>query len=709
MVKFFLTIILAGVLPVLAPWQEGDLDIHLVATGSGENAFVVMPDGTTMLIDAGRTKAPCLIKDKTPGQVLSDYIKHFSPQPDKLDYFFLTHFHNDHMGAVYEVGEQFRIDRIVDRDYPGYDNINTVNVGKVGEYVAWVKSRTGSKASSAERFTVGSRSQFTPVNHKVKGFDIYNVAGGGLISTGHGLLTRPLSPDDPKNFDENMMSCAILFRYGPFSYYTGGDLPGCNAYIKQFRGGKAVTPECKANDKIRYRNFETQVADLVGPVTAMKLHHHGVPDGTTAEFLWKMRPELILVSGGDHKQPCPTTLRRIADPQIPCAHKVYATSDRAIEGNGKKLWKAGIAGVGHIVIRVSDGGKSYQVFVIDSKDQKYRVTAASGLCRVENAQRLAPDTHLPVSDDYGCIDVAADSVFRAVSSFNGTDEIHSMIILKDGKKIYDRYDTGHRADERHVMWSASKTFTAVAVGFAVQDSLLKVNDKVISFFRDDELPADRSEWLCKMTVEDLLTMSSGLGTDGIGAVRSLTWLHPAKEALSAPMAFEPGSRYKYNSMNTYLLSEIVQRCTGQKMSAYLTGKLFRPLGMCNWEWEESADGVTVGGWGLFTTTENLAKLGQFLLDRGRWNGEQLLSPEWIEAMTRPYQYQSGNADAPDWRSGYGYQTWICTHDSFRVDGAHGQISLVIPGKNAVVTVNGQFHKGKKNLMEMIWKTIYPQL
>lgn len=701
--------ILASVLPVLTPWQEGDLDIHLIATGCGENTFVVMPDGTTMLIDAGMTKAPCLIKDKTPGQVLSDYMKHFSPQPDKLDYFFLTHFHRDHMGAVYDLGEQLRIDRIVDRAYPGYDNVNTVNAGEVGEYAAWVKSRTESKGGSAERFAVGSHSQFIPRKHDVKNFDIYNVAGGGLISTGNGLLARPFTPDDPNNFDENMMSCAVCFRYGPFTYYTGGDLPGCNSYFKRFKDGKAATPEIKANRKIQYRNFEAQVADLVGPVTAMKLHHHGVPDGTTAEFLWKMRPEVMLVSGGDHKQPCPTTLRRIADPQLPCAHKVYATSDRAVEGNGRKLWKATVAGVGHIVLRVSDGGRSYQVFVLDSGDQKYRVIAASEPRLVENAQRLAPDTHLPVSEDYGCIDDAADSVFRGVSSFSGTDEIHSMIILKDGKKIYERYDTGHRPDERHVMWSASKTFTAVAVGFAVQDSLLTVDDKVISFFRDDELPAERSRWLCDMTVKDLLTMSSGLGIDGIGAVRSLTWEHPAKEALSAPMAFEPGSRYKYNSMNTYLLSEIVQRCTGRKLSDYLTTKLFLPLGMCNWEWEESADGVTVGGWGLFTTTENLAKLGQFLLDKGKWNGRQLLSEEWIAAMARPYQYQGGNADAPDWRAGYGYQVWICTHNSFRVDGAKGQISLVIPEKNAVVTINGQLHSGKKNFMKMVWDTIYPKL
>lgn len=702
--KLLFTILLSAVLPVLTPWKAGDMDIHLIATGSGENTFIVMPDGTTMLVDAGASRGECIVKGMTAMDVVTEYIQHFSPNPDKLDYFFLTHFHNDHIAGAPEIGRRFKIGKVIDRSYPDYENVK----GCPDQYLEWVKSLSQSGESPVEKFKVGSRSQFAPCSGKVNGFEIYNVAGGGMVSTGHGELSRPMSPEDPANFDENMMSCAILMRYGPFSYYTGGDLPGSNWYVRQWRGGKAVSGEIKANGKVEYRNFEMQAAEMVAPVTAMKLHHHGVPDGTTSQFLWMMRPEVILVSGSDHKQPCPATLRRIADPQLPCAHKIYVTTDRARVGNGNALWKSSVEAVGHIVLRVTDGGHSYRVFVLDAHDSQYRVINASEKRAVGPSERLTPDIPVEASADYGCIDAAADSVFRAVTSFAGTDEIHSMVVLKDGKKIYERYDTGHNANERHVMWSASKTFTAVGVGFAVQDSLLNVNDKVISFFRDDELPADRSEWLCNMTVDNLLTMSSGLGADGIKEVRSLTWQHPAREVLAIPMAFEPGSRYKYNSMNTYLLSEIVQRTTGMKLSDYLNKKLFRPLGICNWEWEESADGTTVGGWGLFTTTENLAKLGQFLLDKGEWKGQRLLNAGWIESMTKPHIYQSADIGG-DWNSGYGYQVWICTHDAYRVDGAHGQFSIVIPDKNAVIAVNAQFHKGKRNFMDMVWKTIYPVL
>lgn len=661
MIHFLVSGLLAAALSVFPSWKEGMLDIHMIASDYGENTFVVMPDGTTMLIDAGDPKA----------EVVSRYIRHFSPRPDGLDYFFLTHFHKDHIGGAEAVEANFRIGRKVDRN----------------------------------NFMPGSHNQFFPLSATVPGFDVFNIAGNGWIATENGTLCRPLSPEDPENFDENMLSCAILLRYGPFSYYTGGDLPGSNFYVKQFKGGNAVSPVIKANDKVEYRSFESQVADLVGPVTAMKLNHHGVPDATTSDFLWKMRPEVMLVAGFDHKQPCPLTLRRIADPQLPCAHKLYVTTDSGKKGSGSALWKSVVAGVGHIVLRVSDGGRRYQVFVLD---RNFRVVSASPCREVISRRPDSPDIHLESADDFGCIDEAADSVWRAVTVFAGTDEIHSMMILKDGKKIYEKYDTGHRPDERHVMWSASKTFTAIAVGFAVQESLFGIDDKVISFFHDDELPSERGEWLEKLCIRDLLTMSSGLGTDGINKVRSLEWQHPAREVLAVPMAFEPGARYHYNSMNTYLLSEIVQRCTGMKLSEYLNIRLFRPLGICNWEWEESADGVTAGGWGLYTTTETLAKTAQFLLNKGKWNGRQLLRPEWVEAMSSPQIYQS---DGPrnDWNAGYGYQMWVCTHNAFRLDGAFGQFGIVIPEKNAVIAVTAQLNKGKRNFMDLIWKTIWPRL
>lgn len=734
-----LSIFLSSLLAVLSPWQEGTLDIHLVSTGSGENSFVIMPDGTTMLIDAGVTGGNCFPDStKSAASTLASYIKRVSPDKDKVDYFFLTHFHSDHMGLVskavpgkhgYRLGgateftEYMQLGKVVDRSWPNYDYpsaeyIKKYSRGFIEDYKNWVGYQTSRKGVKAERFEVGSRSQFVPVHSEVPGFEIYNIAGGGYISTGHGNLTRPLSAEDPALYDENMMSCAILVRYGDFTYYTGGDLPGSNSYIKTFKDGKAVSDIIKANPKVAFRNFEEQVADLTGPVTAMKLNHHGCPDATTPYALWKMTPQVLCVFGSESKQPSPTTLTRISDPQYTSAHKVFPTTDRARASNGDALWDKAVQACGHIVIRVTDGGSRYQVFVLDSKDPDFPVIYSSPVCESAPAPTDS-DTALPRAASFGSFDKSFDRLFSATSEFCSTDELHSVIVVKDGKKIYERYDTGHDASELHSMWSASKTFTAVAVGFAIQDSLLTVNDRVISFFDDADLPSEKSEWLQKLSVRDLLTMSSGLGIDGIGKVRGGIWSNPAKEVLAAPMDSEPGSRYKYNSMNTYLLSQIVQKVTGLKTSEYLNRKLFRPLGITRWEWEESADGVTVGGWGLCTRTESLAKFGLFLLQKGFWDGRQLLDSKWIEELSSCHilQYDPAGTSREqlasyaddDWKQGYGYQVWRCTHNAYRADGAHGQLAIIIPEKNTVVAVNAQFHKGKQNFVRKVWEYVYPEL
>jgi len=737
-----ISIILAGLLSVLPSWKPGTLDIHLISTGNGENTYVVMPDGTTMLIDAGQSLAKCINPEVTSAQLIADYVDHFSkdlPRKGCVDYFMLTHFHSDHMGRAeaalpgehgYRLGgataltEYFKIGKIVDRDYPNYSWPSKEYYEKNGnprfmsDYIAWARYQVKERGALAERFDIGSHSQFAPLGGPVKGFDIWNLAGGAYVSTGHGKLTRPFSVEDPNLFDENMMSCALLFRYGPFSYYTGGDLPSSNFFIKKYENGLPVTEPIKANKNVEFRDFEGQVADLTGPVTAMKLSHHGCPDSSNPYVLWKMQPKLMFVFGSSDKQPSATTLHRIMDPQYNCAHSVYVTTERPKPSNGEELWSKAVVASGHILLRVTEGGKAYQVFVMDSGNQEYNVIYTSELYRTE-IDKTTPDVHIEKADNFGAFDSRIDKIFSEVSAFAGTDELHSLMVLKDGKKVYERYDTGHDADEQHAFWSASKTFTAVAVGFAVQDGLLKVDDKVISFFPDEDLPEQRSEWLKQLTVKDLLIMASGLGTDGITHTRSLTWKNPAREVFAVPMKFKPGSKWEYNSMNTYLLSEIVQKLTGMKTSEYLNVKLFRPLGINHWEWEESADGVTAGGWGLYATTETLAKFGQFLLQKGMWNGSQLLNASWIEDLSScqilqrdPEKLSAKEREEfarNESRQGYGYQVWRCTHNAYRVDGAHAQFSIVIPEKNAVIAVTAKLVKGKPNFMEKLWEIVYPVL
>lgn len=313
---------------------------------------------------------------------------------------------------------------------------------------------------------------------------------------------------------------------------------------------------------------------------------------------------------------------------------------------------------------------------------------------------------------------AFDRVFTDVWGV-GTDELHSMMVIKDGKVIYERYSTGHTPEELHILWSASKTFTAAAVGFAEQDGLLSVEDKVVSFFSAEELPANPSPWLSQITVRDLLTMSSGLQCDDYNHKARRGELGDwAVASLAAPMVFEPGSRFDYNSMDSYLLSVIVSRVCGKAVDEYLAEKLFAPLGITKWEWDRSPQGYNAGGWGLYLRLEDFAKMGQFMLQRGEWNGRQLLSREWFDRAMSPQIMQYKGMDVSEewieehrddeWNRGYGYQLWCCTHGAYRLDGAWGQFSIIIPSKNAVVTAF--MHSGHTGVfLRSVWDNIYDNL
>ncbi|MBQ9548893.1 MAG: serine hydrolase [Bacteroidales bacterium] len=328
------------------------------------------------------------------------------------------------------------------------------------------------------------------------------------------------------------------------------------------------------------------------------------------------------------------------------------------------------------------------------------------------------DSHLPAAADFGAYDEEFDKVFTEVA-LSGTTELHGMMVLKDGKRIYQRWDTGYGPEHLNILWSASKTFTSTAIGFAIQDGLLGLDDKVISFFPPEDLPAEPCAELQALTVRDLLIMSSGFSEDALRPVRARTTEHPVRDMLATPFFFEPGSKYKYNSGNTFLLSAIVTRVTGRTTADYLNEKLFQPLGIRRWHWDESTDGYTVGGWGLFLTTESMAKMGQFYLQKGVWNGKRLLDEAWFDEATRPqiYQYDRAGTDEAtiaamaddDWRQGYGFQLWVCTHNSYRMDGAHGQFIIVMPEKNAVVAISSHSGDYKRKLLKSVWTHIYDKL
>ena len=290
-------------------------------------------------------------------------------------------------------------------------------------------------------------------------------------------------------------------------------------------------------------------------------------------------------------------------------------------------------------------------------------------------------------------------------------EFHSFMFLRHGKVIAEGWWDPYRPELRHTLYSTSKSFTSTAIGFAVTEKLLTVNDKVISFF-PDQLPDTVSPFLADMTVRDLLTMSAGQWPEPTDAIRSSgnDWV---KAFLAVPVVNEPGSKFLYNTMATFMLSAIVQNVTGEKVIDYLRPRLFDPLGIEGMDWEISPDSINTGGWGLRIKTEDMAKFGQLYLQKGMWNGNQIIPAEWVEEATTFKIDQEPDApqskrDSSDWLQGYCYQFWRCRNNAFRADGAYGQFIIVMPEKDAVVVFTAE-SPDMQDEINMVWKYLLPSM
>jgi CubicO group peptidase (beta-lactamase class C family) len=293
---------------------------------------------------------------------------------------------------------------------------------------------------------------------------------------------------------------------------------------------------------------------------------------------------------------------------------------------------------------------------------------------------------------------------------NSKHEMHSIMILRHGKVIAEGWWSPYRPDLKHTLYSLSKSFTSTAVGFAVAEKKITLNDKVISFF-PDKLPQTVSENLSQLTIKDLLSMSAGQAPDPSFAIAHTNdWI---KTFFTIPIHNKPGTVFLYNSMATYMLSAIVQKVTGQKIIDYLTPRLFNPVGILGADWENDLSGINVGGWGLRVKTEDIAKFAQLYLQKGKWNGKQILPAAWVDEATT---FKVDNApgmeqirkDSSDWRQGYGYQFWRSRNNSYRGDGAFGQYALVLPEHDAVIAITSETPdmQGELNL---VWQYLLPAL
>lgn len=290
-------------------------------------------------------------------------------------------------------------------------------------------------------------------------------------------------------------------------------------------------------------------------------------------------------------------------------------------------------------------------------------------------------------------------------------ELHSLMIVRHGRVVAEGWWAPYAPAFNHTMYSMSKSFTSTAVGFAVAEGRLTVEDKVVSFFPHD-LPDRVSDNLAALRVKDLLSMSVGHDKDPtFEVVKQENW---AKAFFGCPIPHAPGTKFVYNSAATYLCSAIVQQRTGQRIIDYLRPRLFEPLGVEGATWETCPRGINTGGWGLSIQTEGLAKFGQLYRQRGFWKGHQLLPAKWVEEATtfkiqQPLPAKPARPNAQnDWLQGYCYQFWRSQHNAFRGDGAFGQFTLVMPEQDAVVVMTGE-SSGMQGELDLVWEHLLPAM
>ena len=345
----------------LPAWEEGCLDIHAINTGRGECTFFVLPDGTTMMVDAGdmfkykTVKYACVpqkpSEDVRPCDVFSEYARHFLPEEsrDSLDYFILTHFHGDHMGlkagyGVMGVYSELPFRMLSDRAYPDYDSCRVSDSSKnLDNYIPFVEGAVAG-GMKAEKFEVGSSSQFV-LRHAPEKYDfrIVNYSANGVAWNGSELV-------DSGADRENSLSCAFKMSYGAFDYWTSGD----NNSITQI---KAMAPS-------------------VGQVEAMKcMHHMSNPEAIFPEQEM-LAPQVVVTQSFYVReiQPHQDVIRELSSSRDMFFTNVADSLDRA----QPELYSCCKSKSGHIVIRVSPGGSEYNVYILKDTDFSYEVLAKFG-------------------------------------------------------------------------------------------------------------------------------------------------------------------------------------------------------------------------------------------------------------------------------------------------------------------------------------------
>ena len=340
------------------------------------------------------------------------------------------------------------------------------------------------------------------------------------------------------------------------------------------------------------------------------------------------------------------------------------------------------------------------------KTRSFFLALAIGSTASLSAQN-APSLPRSTPEQQG-ISSSAILAFVQATDTRSEDAMNSFMLVRHGHVVAEGWWTPYDAKTPHMFYSLSKSFTSTAVGLAIADGKLSLDDEVLKFFPEDA-PAEPSENLRAMRVRDLLRMSAGHQTEaplwswsgGAGPGERLTRIF-----LAQPVPFKPGTRFLYNSPATYMLSAIVQKVTGTTVLDYLRPRLLDPLGFENPTWLASPQGISLGAFGFSGRTEEIARFGQLLLQKGVWNNRQLIPAAWVAEATA-METSNGSSPASDWDQGYGYQFWRSRH-GFRGDGAFGQYMLVLPEYDAVVVITSGV-RDMQSVMNIVWDKLLPAM
>ena len=326
---------------------------------------------------------------------------------------------------------------------------------------------------------------------------------------------------------------------------------------------------------------------------------------------------------------------------------------------------------------------------------KVPVIQDQGIEKTKSQQQIFPRK---TPESQGIVSDHLRYLIQELADSPNTD-MHHFMVLRHGNVICEADFAPYRKGIWHITHSMCKSITGMAVGFLVEEGKLELSENIYKIFHDKG-----STWAKmfrpEVTVENLLTMTSGVTFNESGIVSGNDWL---ESYLNAPVSEKPGTKFQYNSLNSYVLSAIITERTGMPMDEYLKPRLFEPLGITDYLWEKCPRGITKGGWGLFMHTENMAKLGQLYLNKGKWNGKQIIPESWAEASV------TKKVDSIEGTYGYGYQLWMEERPgSFEYNGMLGQNVLIYPDVDMVIVTNaGNEELFQDNVMLNLIRKYFP--